>query len=204
MRNIKDNLPLALGVGLPLALVAIFGLASWVPQLLVDLPQYDVLYVTDYSNNMQCNVITGRLACEFSGQPSRYMQLPKLFRFSPATGGVREVAIPMPPEMKSDDGPDDQTQGRRNHEIRHVPLTIPDMEAVTVDNSTVAPDGYAFRPGGWSGGGGLMTEIFIGGGRYNNVAALTKNGRVIRIPNADGQSYYYGNVKFIGWVVAKP
>jgi len=37
--------------------------------------------------------------------------------------------------------------------------------------------------------------------RYRHEAVLTKNGRSIRLPNADGR-YNAGNTHFIGWVVS--
>lgn len=80
-------------------------------------------------------------------------------------------------------------------------IDVPDLEGLMVDSSSIAPDGYEF-----SVGNGYSRNAFGGlfySSRYRHEAVLTKSGRSIRLPNADGQYYYRGNTRFIGWVVSQ-
>jgi hypothetical protein len=47
--------------------------------------------------------------------------------------------------------------------------------------------------------GDVFTGLFYSS-RYRKEAVLKKNGRSIRLPNAD--SMYYSNTRFIGWVMS--
>ncbi len=79
------------------------------------------------------------------------------------------------------------------------PIDVPDLAGLTIDSSSVAPDGYEFSSGTNGYSGDVFTGLFYSG-RYRNEAVLTKKGRSIRLPNA-GNTYYMNNTRFIGWVV---
>lgn len=69
---------------------------------------------------------------------------------------------------------------------------------MTIDTSSVSPDGYTLD-GPSYGGGGLMGGIF--GGGYRNSGFRLKKGSVgYKIPNVQ-ENYYYNQVQFIGWVI---
>ena len=60
----RENPTIAFGLGLPLLLVVAFLLFSGIPALLVDPPQYDVVYATDYYNNqngVQISVVNQKI-----------------------------------------------------------------------------------------------------------------------------------------------
>ena len=80
------------------------------------------------------------------------------------------------------------------------PITVPDLAALKVDSSSIAPDGYRFSTGADGYSGRPFTGLFYSS-RYGYQAELIKDGRSFRLPNTDGD--YYGNaVRFIGWVVS--
>ena len=79
------------------------------------------------------------------------------------------------------------------------PIEIPDLVGVTIDSSSIAPDGYEFSAGPNGYSGDVFTGLF-NSSRYRNEAVLTKKGRSIRLPNANNRNYSY-YTHFIGWVV---
>ena len=81
------------------------------------------------------------------------------------------------------------------------PIDVPDLAALTIDSSSVAPDGYEFSSGPNGYSGDVFTGMFYGS-RYSREAVLTKKGRSIRLPNA-ANMYYSNNTRFIGWVVSQ-
>ena len=80
------------------------------------------------------------------------------------------------------------------------PIEVPDLAGLTVDTSSIAPDGYEFSAGPNGYSGDVFTGLFYSS-RYRNEAVLTKKGRSIRLPNAD-HSYYGNYTHLVGWVVS--
>lgn len=201
MKNfIRENPTIAFGLGLPLALVVIFLAISGIPVLLVPSPQHDVLYATNYNyynnaqNAMQIAVVGDRVQVSYIGS-AQPQQQPRLWRFSPKTGAVKEVALLLPPGLTANMG----TPSEISKVPVVTPMHVPDLAALKVDSSSVAPDGYQFNSGSDDYSGRVFTGLFYSS-RYGYQAELTKNGRSIRLPNTD--SNYYGHtVRFIGWVV---
>lgn len=71
---IRENPTIAFGLGLPLLLVVVFLLVSGIPALLVDPPQYDVLYATEYvgnSNGVQISVVNKKIQVVLPWQGTR-------------------------------------------------------------------------------------------------------------------------------------
>ena len=198
---IRDNPTIAFGLGLPLALVVLFLAISGIPALLVAPAQHDVLYATNYNaynnaqNTLQIAVVGDRVQVSYIGSTQPYQQ-PRLWRFNPKTGAVKEIALLLPPGLTPNtarpaDPPKVQTV---------TPIEIPDLAALKVDSSSLAPDGYQFSTGADGYSGRPFTGLFYPS-RYGHQAELVKNGRSIRLPNSEGA--YYGNtVRFIGWVIA--
>jgi hypothetical protein len=194
----RENPTVAFGLGLPLLLVVAFVLVSGIPTLLVARPQYDVLYATDYYNSLggvQISVVNQKVQVMFVG-PSNGSQNPRLWRYNPRTGGVSEIGITLPAGILSP-GPSPAPPGSATQSVA---IDVPDLNGLTVDSSSVAPDGYEFRSGTNGYSGDIFTGLFYGS-RYSNDAVLTKQGRSIHLPNA-GNAYYGYPTRFIGWVVA--
>ena len=98
---IRENPTIAFGLGLPLLLVVAFLLISGIPALLVEPPQYDVLYATEYynyPNGVKISVVNQKVQlicpCSAAGYQNR-----RPWRYSPKTGAVREIGIMLPPGL---------------------------------------------------------------------------------------------------------
>ena len=194
---LRENPTIAFGLGLPLLLVVVFLLVSGIPALLVDPPQYDVIYATEYNsypNGVQISVVDRKVQVLYLGSSVGY-QKPRLWRYSPKTGGVQEITIMPPPGL----APPGQRPATREEAVKITPIDVPDLAGLTVDSSSIAPDGYEFSTGTNGYSGDVFTGMFYSS-RYRNEAVLTKKGRSIRLPNA-GNAYYSNNTRFIGWVV---
>jgi hypothetical protein len=195
---LRENPTIAFGLGLPLLLVVVFLLVSGIPALLVAPPQYDVLYATEYynyQNGVQISVIGQRVQVIHQGVEQANRK-PRLWRYNPKTGAVKEIAIVMPSGLPQAG----ETAAGGEEGSKTTVISIPDLEGLTVDSSSIAPDGYEFRSGSTRYSRNIFGELFYSS-RYRHEAVLTKNGRSIRLPNAAGR--YYGNsTQFIGWVVS--
>lgn len=196
---LRENPTIVFGLGLPLAFVVVFLLISGIPALLVAPPQYEVLYATEYypnPNGVQISVVNQKVQVVYQGNAQGYQQ-PRLWRFNPSNGSVREIAI-IPPAGLVPPGTVATTSEATS---KITPIDVPDVANLTVDSSSIAPDGYEFKAAIAGYSGDIFTGLFRSS-RYRNEGVLTKSGRSIRLPNANGQ-YYYGNYpRFIGWVVA--
>ena len=197
----RDNPTITFGLGLPVILVVLFLAISGIPTLLVAPAQYDVLYATNYNyynnaqNALQIAVVGDRVQVNYIGSTQPYQQ-PRLWRFNPKTGAVKEIALMLPPGLAPNTGrPADAPK------VPTVtPIEVPDLAALKVDSSSLAPDGYQFTSSADGYSGRPFTGLFYSS-RYGYQAELIKDGRSIRLPNTDGA--YYGNtVRFIGWVVS--
>lgn len=202
MKNfIRDNPTIAFGLGLPVILVLLFLAISGIPTLLVAPAQYDVVYATNYNyynnaqNAFQIAVVGDRVQVSYIGNTQPYQQ-PRLWRFNPKTGAVKEIAIMLPPGLAPSTGRPPEP----GEQPAVTPITVPDLAALKVDSSSIAPDGYRFSTGADGYSGRPFTGLFYSS-RYGYQAELIKDGRSFRLPNTDGA--YYGNaVRFIGWVVS--
>ncbi|HSM97630.1 MAG TPA: hypothetical protein VLS47_01340 [Gallionella sp.] len=195
---LRENPTIAFGLGLPLLLVVVFLLISGIPALLVAPPQYDVLYATEYYNNpngLQISVVNQKAQVIYQGSSAGY-QRPRLWRYSPKTGAVKEIGIMLPPGLT----PPGQNPVTPGEAAKITPIEVPDLAGLTIDTSSVAPDGYEFSAGPNGYSGDVFTGLFYSS-RYRNEAVLTKKGRSIRLPNASNV-YYSNYTRFIGWVVS--
>jgi hypothetical protein len=195
---LRENPTIAFGLGLPLLLVVVFLLISGVPRLLVTSPEYDVLYATEYYNyqdGVQISVVDQKVQAIYqNGLQGR--QKPRLWRYNPKTGAVKEIAIVLPPSQNTDGKTPTTSEGLP----KSILIDVPDLEGVIVDSSSLAPDGYEFSVGKDRYSRNVFGGLFYSS-RYRHEAVLTKNGRSIRLPNAAGR-YYGSNTHFIGWVVS--
>jgi len=196
---LRENPTIAFGLGLPLLLVVIFLLISGIPTLTVASPQYDVLYVTGYNNRLNSvQILVKDHKVQVIHQTSPYgNQTPRLWRYIAETGAVKEIPILRPPGS----APVANRPYVPTKDSEATVIDVPDLDGLTVDSSSIAPDGYEF-----SGAYNRHSRNVFGGlfysSRYNNQAVLTKNGRRIRLPNAVDH-YYSRNTQFVGWVVSQ-
>lgn len=198
---LRDNPTIAFGLGLPLVLVILFLLISGIPTLVVAPPQHDVLYATNYNhynnapNGFQIAVVGNQVQVNYYGNTQAY-QNPRLWRFNPQTGAVKEIALMLPPGLVPNTGR--PAEAEKTPTV--TPINVADLVGVKVDSSSLAPDGYQFS----TAADGYSRHVFTGmfySSRYRYQAELIKNGRSIRLPNTDG-AYYGNSVRFVGWVVS--
>jgi len=195
---IRENPTIAFGLGLPLLLVLLFLAISGIPALLVDPPQHDVLYTTEYYNDqqgVQIAVVGKKVLVSYQGT-RQARKIPRLWRYYSKTGAVQEIAMILPPGLISPDAKAFETGDM----LISMPIDVPDLEGLMVDSSSIAPDGYEFSRDTGRDSGNIFGGLFYSS-RYRHLATLNKDGRSVRLLNAD--NYYYGqNTRFIGWVVS--
>ena len=194
----RENPTIAFGLGLPLLLVVVFLLISRIPTLLVDPPQHDVLYATQYYNSregVQISVVGQKVLVSYRGM-SQDREIPRLWRYHSRTGAVQEIAIILPPSLTSSG----EKAAQASDLQVTTPIDAPDLEELDVDSSSIAPDGYEFSTGNDRYSGNVFGGLFYSS-RYRQQATLSKNGRSVRLPNTDNL-YYSQQTRFIGWVVS--
>lgn len=197
-RFFRENPTIAFGLGLPILLVIVFLLFTGIPTLLVDPPKYDVLYATQYYNyqyGVQISVIDKKVKVVYQGNIQNN-QKPRIWRYSPQTGAVREISYLLPSGLS----PAGTNTNNTDQKSITTVIDVPDLVDLTIDTSSIAPDGYEFNVGDY-----YSRNVFGGlfhSSSYRHEAVLTKNGRSVRLPTSDGQYYYSRNTHFIGWVVS--
>jgi len=168
---IQENPTIAYGLGLPLLLVVIFLIISGLPQLLVAKPQYELLYATgihNYPNVVQITVVEQKVQVIYQGA-AYGNERPRVWRYNPQTGGVREIAIILPPSPAS--------FGNTSDAAPLVPTTtlidVPNLAGLRIDSSSVAPDGYEFIAADNRYSRNIFGGLFYSR-RYSHEAVLTE------------------------------
>ena len=196
---IRENPTIAFGLGLPLLLIVIFLLVSGLPALFVASPQYDVLYATEYyenQNGVQISVVDQKVQVIHQGNVQVNWN-PRVWRYNPKTGAIKEITIILPAGLI----PVGQSYANSDANLKRTVIDVPDLENLSVDSSSIAPDGYEFSIGRNHYSGNVFNGLF-NSSRYRNEAVLTKNGRQIRLKNTSTRAYGL-NTHFIGWVVSQ-
>lgn len=193
---IRENLVLVMGISLPMLLVLLFFLTSVLPKSMGTPPQYELMfsvvrydYQTAATPNFDFLVRDGKLLVRTGKNDSqnvvRYTR--KLLVYNARDESVREIPYDM---------------GEIGKLAEQTEMMLPETQGMTIDTSSRAPDGYNFEGPGYGGGGGLMSELFLGGYR-NPGYRIVKGNTAYKIPNTFGDTYYAGNLQFIGWIVRK-
>lgn len=184
---IRKNPMLAAGILLPVVVVVFFVLATAIPRMLVEPPQYDFLFQSMQSPStglpieITIAVEDERIKARAFKTERNYRSIPKLFLVDVESQIVREIAIELPDDLDSFEN--------------GTYLEIPDLASRVVSTSRTAPDGYEVRGPGYRGGD--FFPFFRGGRSYS--FTLHKSGAVVDVPQAEG-SYYY-NASFLGWLM---
>jgi hypothetical protein len=189
---LRDNPVIALSIALPILVVALFAAATVLPKLLVDPPAYSLLLVDNTADgsisspvNIDLSVVNDRVRVRISKrEEDEREQFPRIYIFDHATASVRDIPILLPDDIdKLKDGTE---------------IVIPGLTNLRISAAFRAPDGYEFQ-GYANSGAGLMTGLF-GGNRTRNGVTIAKDGAIerIRLPVAND---WYGDIRFLGWVV---
>ena len=190
---LRENAALVIGILLPVVVVVFFLLATYIPRLLVDPPQYDFLFAQDnsYSNQQsrwrhEIDIdAQGRLRVRaFLTEPDKYAPRARLFLYEHLSGNVREISLPSPETAE------DTEAG--------VVVEVPEFSTQPIDSRRIAPDGYEIiEP---RRGGGSLLGLFYRGNRRG--LAIGKNGAVLAIPSGNDSTWY--GTRFLGWIVTPP
>lgn len=197
MNFIKRNPALAVGIGLPLAVVVLFAIAAIVPTWFVPPPRHDALFAITLPTYASRDPGTGEVKYAVDGGHLKaYRRKPpgqryeesdtQLLLFDAKTRGVREIFVP--PSSLEDLTNDWQE------------FPVPAAQGLVLDASTTSPDGYEFRNRDT-----YNTELwpFFSGGPSHQGLSLGKGGREVKITLPNSNDIYTGrNVHFLGWIIS--
>jgi hypothetical protein len=190
---LRENTALVIGILLPVVVVVFFLLATYIPRLLVDPPQYDFLFVQDYNYTNQQSRWRYEIDIDERrklrvraslAEPGQYIPRARLFLYEHANGNVREISLPAPDTAE-------------NAEAAIV-VGVPEFSGQIIDARRVAPDGYEFIEPDY--GGGDLFGLFYRSRRRD--LAIGKNGALVAVPSGDEYNSY--GTRFLGWVVTPP
>ena len=189
---LRENATLAVGIVLPILVVVFFLLATYIPRLLVDPPQYDFLFVQ--ANDYRDQPSRWRYEIDIDSQRKLRVRAfltkagtyyrPRLFLFEHLSANVQEIGLPIPEATENaEDG---------------VVLEVPQFANQVIDPHQIAPDGYELIEPRSRGGG--FSSLFYRGGRSS--MAIGKSGAVVAVPV--GTDIGYQAYRFLGWIVTPP
>lgn len=181
---IKENRVLVAGLALPLLLIAILAIAKALPATMIDPPHQKIAFYTqDWSPKGQISFsvnnngnVTATFHADQNYKPSIGLTPPKsiIYIYDPQTGTTEKIDF----ILDKDDQP-----------------TLPDkLASLKLSAKQPSADGYTFQPYQYRDHS-LITEIFVFR-QHNSGPVLTKNGRVIPIPNL---TPYANQTIFLGW-----
>lgn len=189
-KSLRENAALVAGIVLPVIVVILFLLSSWIPKMLVDPPQYDFLYVEDNSYYGSPSpwryqvTLDGQnhlLVKAFVAKPDVYTPGARLFLFEHEDGNVREIPLPSPASAEgAEEG---------------IVVEVPEFKNRFIDPSRISPDGYSLV-GDTRSSRGLFGMFYSGNPRG---LAISKHGAVFEAAES-GAEYWYG-ARLIGWLV---
>lgn len=186
---IRNNPTIVFGLGFPLLIVAVFAVIHNMSAALVSPPQYEVVFAIDYDSNFRIEIENKKAQLKFYGNNIDYIRLPRIFQYNPKTKTAKEMFLSLPKELSNMNDSD--------RKFRVVKIEVPELESLTLDNSTNSPDGYQFKIGEYSNSG-VLTSFYSR--RYHDDMMLVKNGfshRISDLANVD----YWNRAQFIGWVI---
>ncbi|MBI2096597.1 MAG: hypothetical protein HYT40_00345 [Candidatus Sungbacteria bacterium] len=179
--QIKQNLPLAIGIAIPILMILFVVGSIYLPGIFIH-PQYNFLYVSnsypyygDYGYVKFYTVDNGKLIQHEPQPPAADSK--SLYRNPP----------PTEPQLYLYDVKKDSSS----------PISYDDARGLSLDQSTQSPDGFRIDQGSRDYG---FFPFFMGGNRDYNARYLMGHG-VSRKLNLQVSGYSYDtNFKFLGWV----
>jgi hypothetical protein len=191
----KDNLVLVVGLALPVILMVGFMLAQAIPATVTDPPKYDMIFSTneyDGAKNLAVSanfvVKDNALTVQYTKVASQYGNTywPKLYRYDAKTKQVTQLTFGYPDDM-------DKIEGVRTD-------TVEATKGLKISTAQVSPDGYEMTNENYRHGG-LVNDILWDFNRGAGETRLRKGAASVKLTTNNGQTFYYGNGTFIGWVV---
>lgn len=170
----KKNIPLYIGISLPVILIIVIAVAVYVPRIIAN-PEYDFIYLVDDSNQRSIH-LNEQVCTEYKIENDRLIEVGEQNQYPSGMCVSDEVIFYR----------HDLSEGI-NKEI-----SVETVKTLKVDSQHVSPDGWSFRREYANNG---IFEIF--GGRRNYEWLVVKNS--VRLPVNINENYY--NVRFVGWVI---
>lgn len=199
LRFFKENFVLSLGVFLPVLLMGVFFVSAQL-QAPPALKQADIRHDIVFSDYGGTGGNTSVNASVFVEKDNLYVQytrtqqgagnIPRLYIYEATSGKMRQLDFSPP------DTTDESVFGRK--------IPVESARGLKIDTSLTSPDGFEFTyDRSYRGGGGMINELFIGGGRNNYGPQLKRGKSYFPLPTDATGGYYYGQLRFIGWVVGR-
>lgn len=180
----KENIPLVVGLAIPVILVVILGLVIYMPRLFIE-PQYDFIYaVGDYPSYV--NAATNQQ-----------------IEYTVFNGELIKRVTPYDREKKVYQTNDTEFYRYDVSAKNNIRLADEDVMRVDLDTAKKSPDGFELNYG--NDAENIFEGIF-GGGRDYSERVLEKGAVAlpVNLTGAGGIDYSYRNDwHFIGWVVEK-
>lgn len=189
----KKNFAILLAFALPIALIAVVALSTYLPSLFLS-TKYNFVYASCYDGRnyypYDCNV---------------YLKQ----HYSVKEGKLVTSVVDMKQDTNNDGLPDfgkefvgeyhdriflHDTEKNESREI-----TLEEAQTLTLNDLITSPDGVTVS-GDYSRSGGFF--LFDGGSSsYGYYLTKGKSRRKINLINEDDRYYYQNNFRFIGWVL---
>ncbi len=169
MKN-KENIPLIIGIALPLLMIVFVAASIYVPRWFTDPPQYDFLYSNAdyYRLDYDYEVVDGRLIKIYSATDRDISESDLLI--------IEEEAVFYLHDLSE-------------NESEKISFDL--ASDLILDDSKESPDGYKIERG--SGGG------MFGNNNYNKLY-IKGNGSSRKLDLERGTGYRYYDFNFIGWI----
>ncbi len=172
----KKNLPLIIGIALPLVFVLIISLVIFLPSLSVK-PQYNFIYTTnDYYSYNQAYKNT------FAIENNHIVLQPVSIR-------AGETYVGTMPTLYLYD-----VKANNSHQI-----SFDEAKNLTLDAGPSSPDGYTIK---YQYNNEGIFELFGSNGNNDRGYFVTKNNGAKKLTGFPATDYYWsdGSLKFIGWI----
>jgi len=175
--NMKQKLPLIIGIGLPsILIVAVILFAYILPGIFIN-PMYDFVYAV--------------------GNEKEYLVL------QDGTVDLRPCPYDYPDNYRNCTNYPSQLNFYLydSENEKNTPISLEEIQKYELDLSDKSPDGYNISYGGRGGGEYFLFPVFWGGGSSNT--PVISKGSILNKPlnlrTSSSSSYY--NFKFIGWIL---
>ena len=177
----KKDISLYIALSIPVLIVVVLALVIYVPRYTTKKPAYNFIYSRAddryYPSSSEYSVRQGEITVETIPTP-----IP-----APNERLMAPVASQEPRLFLYDVSANSEKE-----------ISLEDAKQLTLDDSTISPDGFTVERGGQGGG---VFPFFMDNGDYNSLY-LSKGSYNVRlnINSSDFNNSLY-NVRFIGWVL---
>ena len=187
----QKNPFIVVSIVLPIVLVVLFSMATFLPRLYTDPPSHDLLLAHESWStskgspvDIDFTVVNDQVIARiYRPEESDRRGIPRGFLYDHRNSEIREIVIPIPDDINElPDGAE---------------LAIPELVGLKVNPALKAPDGYEFH--GDKSGAGLIVELF-GGNQNQTDITIAKDGSItrIRLPASNSPD---SEARFLGWVI---